>query len=180
MTESKWEQSIKEEKIRKCLKNWFRKEGKEVLPEEKALPSMRYEEGNIIPDIIAYQKRANTVYLIECKQASKLRYIGHAFGQMLADKLSLTKMRKRELQKKLQELTGKSDLNTLKLSFGVAFPKQHSDRKEIDRMITMMHQEEPFKNFAIYTVDTVNTNVYNSVTRKSRGKLVNYTDLMKP
>ena len=179
MTEKVLKDSIREEKIRQCLRNWFIKKGKMVLIREKALREMKYSEGRSTPDIVAYKRRANTVYLVECKKASKLRHVGHAFGQMLADKLSLTRMRRKDLQKKLQQLTGKSDLNTLKLSFGVAFPKQHVDRKEIGRMITMMRREEPFKNLAIYVVDTVNTNVSNSVIKKSKGKLVNYTELMK-
>lgn len=180
LTEKKLKKSVTEEEIKKCLKKWFLKKGRAVLIKEKAFPPMKSGGGKNIPDVIAYKKRANTMYLVECKRASKLRNIGHAFGQMLADELSLTKTRQREMKKKLQKLTGKRDLNTLKLSFGVAFPKQHYvEKKEIRKMISMIHQEQPFKNFVVYIVDTVNTNVDNSVSKKYRGKQINYVDLIK-
>jgi hypothetical protein len=175
LTVNKLKKSVTEEEIKKCLKKWFLKEERALLATERALPPMEYGEGKNIPDVIAYKKRANTVYLVECKKASTLRNVGYAFGQVLADELSLTKIRRRELQKKLQKLTGKSNLNGLKLLFGVAFPKKHYEEiKGIKTMIKMMHQEEPFKNFAVYIVDTVNTNVDNSVTRKHRGKQIKY------
>lgn len=169
---------MKEVEIQKCLKKWFRKKGWFVLDGEKALPSMKDGGNRNIPDVIVYKKRGNTLYLFECKPASRLRYVGHAFGQMLVDELSFTKMGRRELEKKLKKLTGKNDLDTLKLLFGIAFPKQnYEESKDIRRMIAMMHQFEPFKNFAVYIVDTVNTNVSNSISRKHSGKLIKYVDL---
>ncbi len=181
LTEKKLKKSVTEEEIKRCLKKWFLKKGRAVLIKEKALPPMKYGGSKNIPDVIAYKKRANTVYLVECKRATELRNIGQAFGQMLADELSLTKIRRREMQRKLQKLTGKKDLNTLKLSFGLALPKQHYvEKNEIRRMITMIHKEEPFKSFVVYIVDTANTNVDDSVIIKCRGKQINYADLIKP
>ena len=79
---------VTENDIKRYLNEWFRQRGRETSETEMQLPPMKYGDKTTKPDFFAFRKRANTVYLIECKRATRLRYIGHAFGQILATKLA--------------------------------------------------------------------------------------------
>ena len=163
---------VTENDVKRYLNEWFRKRGREASETEVQLPPMKYGDKTTKPDVLAFRKRANTVYLIECKRATRLRYIGHGFGQILATKLAFRKMRKTELKKKLMRETGKERIGDLKFEFGVAFPKQHVNAsKSIQRMITMFQNLPQFKDFTVYVASK------DKVQRKHRGRAIRYDKL---
>jgi len=162
-----------EEKIKKYLIKWLKQRGKEAI-EEITMPPMKYEDKANRPDVFAYRKRANTVYLIECKKATRLRYIGHAFGQIMATKLSFEKMKRKNLLEKLKKVTNKNKVDNLKFEFGVAFlKKQVNASRSVEKMISMFHNLDAFNDFTVYLVDR------NLVERRYRGRPVTFSRLHK-
>jgi len=163
---------VTENDVKKYLKEWFRKKRREASESEVQLPPMKYGDKTNKPDVFAYRKRANTIYLIECKRATKLRHIGHAFGQILATKLAFRKMKKSELRKKLMAETGRERLDDARFEFGVAFPKEQVDAsKSIRKMIKMFHDLPQFKELTVYLVSE------HGLERRHRGRPIPYVQL---
>lgn len=163
---------MKENEMKKVLKDWLKSRGRSISEKEVQMIPMKYGDKTNKPDVFAYKKRSNTIILIECKRATRLRYIGHAFGQILVTKLAFKKMKKLELKSKLSKITGKNNIDDLKIEFGVAFPRTHIDSsKSILRMLNMFHQLLEFKDFSVYLVTE------DSVERKHRGKPTLYKEL---
>ena len=165
-----------EQKVKKCLKDWMdRKKKRKVLEKEVLMPKMKYDdEKSTQPDIFAYKNNTNTIYLIECKKATKLRHVGHAFGQILVTMLTFKKMKKSELEKKLKRIDDNFDINKLRFEFGVAFSSNTICKYPSTKQIVKLLRKLPiFKNFTVYLVDVAKCDV----RRLQLGKQMRYDDL---
>jgi hypothetical protein len=168
-----------EDHMKQLLKEWLEKKGWRVFPKEVELPKMKYGSTSR-PDVLAYKKRANVIYLIECKRATRLRYVGHGFGQILADKLQFRKISKSSLKKKLEDVTRREiDLRTFKVEFGVAFPKEHIDKsKSVNRMTEMFHDLDLFKDFAVCLVRSKDKHARDgTIQTRHKGRLILHDEL---
>ena len=160
-----------EEKVKKYLKKIL--EEKLGIKEEITMP-----KDGVRPDILAYKKRVNTIYLIECKSARSPTLIGHAFGQMLVVKLSLSKTKRKDfsewVQKKLEREIKKKDIDKVKLRFGVAFRREQiSENEKVKDMIKLFYKQDAFKDFRVYIVGKSGTE------NMHKGKLIKFKDLRK-
>ena len=158
--------------MKRFLNAWFQEKNRVPYSKEIQMPVMKYGNKTNKPDVFVYKKRVNVIYLIECKRATRLRYIGHAFGQILATKLALIKTPKNDIKEKFSKITGKTDFENLRISFGVAFPsEQVESSKSIRRMINMFHRLQEFREIAVYLVSD------DKIKRMHKGRNILYSQM---
>lgn len=148
-----------EKGMKNKLRKYFRERMKSlVLKNEFRLPIKKGHGLSCQPDFIAYEKKANLLYMIECKKGRSSKTVGHAFGQMLATKITLRDSTdKNKLIERLnrhfnlEDHFDKKKLKNLKIIFGVAFLKEKvKSNPAMKHTIGCFVKEEPFKNFSVY------------------------------
>ena len=143
--------SASEEEIKRRLKKRFEELGRGVALKEVQMPKTgNGDDMTCKPDFVAYKTVAEKFYIIECKKCSRLRYVGHAFGQILVTKTAIQRMPREAVLRWLEETTGKRAHNPL-LEFGVAFPGERYDSSEsVQFMVKSIHSIAPFRDFAVF------------------------------
>ena len=84
----------KEKKYEDYLRIWLKNEN-ELIPYKKQIRfDIKYSDKSCQPDIIAYRKEADSVYIFEVKDTTGIKEIGQTFGQLTATKFVFEKMNK--------------------------------------------------------------------------------------